>query len=211
MPAGGYDIVFAKVRPTRWARARRSNRSARYEGAPAKFELNGNEFNNRIVGNDGSNSFNGGGGADVFYGNGGNDYYSVDSADDLVIETAGDGYDIVFVTGAGYTLSTGSEVESIGAYNQSATTEMSLFGNEFDNRMVGNNGSNSSTAAPAPTSCTAGRQRLLYRGQCRRPGDRDGRARAMTSSSPTPPTRSGGPGDRIAGRLQSRGAPPRSS
>ena len=141
---GGYDIVFAKdISYTLAAGQEVESLGVLNESSTNVVDLAGNEFANRIIGNDASNGFTGGGGADLFYGNGGNDFYVVDSADDRVIETAGDGYDIVFVTGPGFTLSQGSEVESIGAYDQAATTAMSLFGNELDNRMAGNNGSNS--------------------------------------------------------------------
>jgi VCBS repeat-containing protein len=137
----GYDIVFATVSYALQAGQEVESLGAYDQASTLALDLTGNEFDNRIVGNAGSNGLNGMGGADQMFGLGGNDFYVVDNAGDQVFELPGDGYDIVFAT-VSYTLGTGQEIESLGAYDQSGTAAISLSGNEFDNRIVGNAGDN---------------------------------------------------------------------
>ncbi len=76
------------------------------------------------------------GGADVMAGGTGNDVYYVDSADDRIIEAAGQGIDKICST-VDYTLAAGVEVKYLRAYG----TGLTLTGNEFDNNISGSSGS----------------------------------------------------------------------
>jgi len=55
----------------------------------------GNSLDNFITGNDGANQIDGKVGADLMRGNGGNDTYVVDNAGDRIVESDGDGTDLV--------------------------------------------------------------------------------------------------------------------
>ena len=92
-----------------------------------------------IFGNNGADALIGGGGNDTMYGLGGDDGYIVDSASDQVIEFAGQGNDTVY-TSVSYTLTAGSEIETLTAYDRTATNALVLTGNGFDNVIFGNNG-----------------------------------------------------------------------
>ncbi|MGO4834610.1 calcium-binding protein, partial [Rhizobiaceae sp. 2RAB30] len=71
----------------------------------------------------------------------GNDIYHVDNAADLVIETAGQGTDVIYAT-ASYTLRAGQHVETISVASTASTSTINLAGNEFAQRIVGNAGQN---------------------------------------------------------------------
>ena len=58
----------------------------------------GNSENNAIYGNTGNNLLNGDAGVDVMLGGAGNDTYFVDNADDIVVENADEGTDMVHST-----------------------------------------------------------------------------------------------------------------
>jgi Ca2+-binding RTX toxin-like protein len=105
------------------------------------LNLAGNELANLIEGNAGANFLNGGGGADRMVGFGGNDIYIVDDAGDQVIETAGQGSDVVYAL-ADYGLTAGSSIERLSAIDWRFTTPLSLAGNELDNLIEGNAGAN---------------------------------------------------------------------
>ena len=108
------------------------------------FNLTGNaEFGNTIFGSAGANVLIGGDGVavDTLVGFGGNDTYRVEQTGDIVIESAGGGYDSVYA-GRNYTLGAGQEIEVLVAINPVATTTMSLTGNETANEIYGNAGAN---------------------------------------------------------------------
>ncbi len=93
-----------------------------------------------MYGNAGSNTLDGGGGADRLIGIEGDDSYFVD-ADDVVVETEGQGRDIVYAR-TSYSLGSGVHVELMGTVNNFATDAINLTGNEFSQSMYGNAGSN---------------------------------------------------------------------
>ena len=70
---------------------------------------------------------------------GGDDSYFADT-NDIVIEYAGQGYDLIYA-GADYTLGAGLSVEALGTENN-ATTAINLTGNELVNYVNGNAGAN---------------------------------------------------------------------
>jgi Ca2+-binding RTX toxin-like protein len=135
----------------------------------AAINLTGNELANNITGNDGVNVLGGGGGNDrltgggaddVLNGNEGNDIldggagadttnggtgddrHYVNNAGDVVVEGIGDGTtDRVFAS-VSYQLGAGVEVEIMLADPEAGTDPVNLTGNEFDNRIFGNAGTN---------------------------------------------------------------------
>jgi Ca2+-binding RTX toxin-like protein len=104
----------------------------------------GNDLDNRVLGSAANNTLKGGGGDDYINGGEGtdtamggigDDEYTVDQSSDVVIEFAGEGTDIVWSM-ASYTL--GANVEDLALFpgNINGT------GNELNNRIYGNDGSN---------------------------------------------------------------------
>jgi Ca2+-binding RTX toxin-like protein len=123
------------------------------------LNLSGNEFAQLIVGNNGANLLDGGAGDDVLagiggndallggsgndtmYGGLGNDVYYVQDSGDQVFESGGEGSDRI-ATSISFALAAGSEVETIETITQSATDALNLYGSEYAQLVVGNNGAN---------------------------------------------------------------------
>jgi serralysin len=123
------------------------------------MDFAGNELNQIIIGNDGVNGLEGRGGPDTLFGLGGNDFldggagndvtvggpgddaHFVDSANDAVLEAAGEGNDRVLAS-VSYTLGGTAEVELISAADQAATTALDLTGNGSNQIIFGNEGVN---------------------------------------------------------------------
>ncbi|MGO4841567.1 calcium-binding protein, partial [Rhizobiaceae sp. 2RAB30] len=121
--------------------------SASWSSGTDAIRLTGNEFGQFIVGNAGQNYLSGGGGNDVFRGEAGNDTldggagndtFYVEDASDKVIEAAGGGYDTVLAS-ANYMLAAGQHIEVLGT---TLTGTVHLAGNEFAQRINGNDGTN---------------------------------------------------------------------
>jgi len=108
--------------------------------ATTAINLTGNALDNYVTGNAGANTLNGGGGSDILWGRGGDDSYFADM-NDVVIEYAGEGNDIVYA-GGNYTLVAGLSVELLGTVDNTATTAINLKGNELGNYVTGNAGAN---------------------------------------------------------------------
>jgi len=138
------------------------------DNATTAIDLTGNELNNTVVGNNGANVLDGGDGADSLLGGGGADdmvgglgndvlnggagaddmagalgadSFYVDDAGDNVIEAVGEGADRIFAS-VSYTLDAGSEVETLSTVADAGATAINLTGNEFGQKVVGNNGAN---------------------------------------------------------------------
>jgi Ca2+-binding RTX toxin-like protein len=111
------------------------------QSGTAAINLTGNASGNVIVGNDGSNIINGGGGSDEMRGRDGNDTYFVDSYDDVVIESGGQGVDAVRAS-VSYTLADGVDVETLSTTNAAGTDAINLYANSSGNVVIGNNGMN---------------------------------------------------------------------
>ncbi len=127
--------------------------------------LTGSDFNDRLTGNAAANTLtggagddvlNGGSGADTTIGGFGNDWHFVDTANDTVVELAGQGFDRVFAS-TSWALGAGMEVEILSTAFQDGTQAIDLTGNELANTIVGNNGVNILTGG-------AGDDRLLGHG-----------------------------------------------
>ncbi|MCU7218459.1 Ig family protein, partial [Pseudomonas sp. VE 196-7] len=61
----------------------------------ADLTLTGNALDNVLTGNAGNNSLLGGLGADTLIGGAGNDIYGVENVNDVVIELANEGHDLI--------------------------------------------------------------------------------------------------------------------
>jgi Ca2+-binding RTX toxin-like protein len=113
----------------------------------AAIDLRGNETGNHIIGNNGQNLLRGGGGFDTLEGRGGNDFYLIEDGSTILVESSGQGSDMVF-TIVSYALTAGADVEYLVALpgvgpmdltgNASGNT---MTGNEFANTIVGGGGS----------------------------------------------------------------------
>jgi hypothetical protein len=139
--AQGSDIVYALASYALTAGSEIERLSAIDWSSTNALNLTGNELANLVEGNAGANTLNGGGGIDVMVGFGGNDLYAVDNAGDQVIETAGQGSDIVYAL-ASYTLAAGTDIERLSAIDWTFTSALNLTGNALANLIEGNAGAN---------------------------------------------------------------------
>ena len=104
--------------------------------------LNGGADNDTLYGLSGNDTLNGGAGADAMDGGIGNDTYYVDNAGDTIAEFAGKGTLDKVATTISYTLETGVEVEQMQTTSASGTKAINLTGNEFAQKIYGNDGDN---------------------------------------------------------------------
>lgn len=111
-------------------------------GGEGNDSLVGGELNDVMVGGNGNDMLDGRVttntiyvDSDTLYGAAGDDIYFVDYNGDVVVEDAGQGFDIVYTNGT-YALSAGSEVEILAGIGDLA---MELRGNELNNTLWGNN------------------------------------------------------------------------
>jgi Ca2+-binding RTX toxin-like protein len=114
----------------------------------ANLNATGNAANNTIIGNSGNNTLNGaggndfidgGGGADVMTGGSGDDTFVVDNAGDVVLESAGGGYDTIRTT---RTLNLAAFAPEVERAILLGTAALNLTGNALDNDLIGNSGAN---------------------------------------------------------------------
>ncbi|MDT8759739.1 FG-GAP-like repeat-containing protein [Sphingomonas psychrotolerans] len=109
--------------------------------AAAAQNLTGSASDNLIQGNYGDNVLIGGGGRDTLYGFRGDDTYYVDSADDVVVELAGEGADTI-ITSVSYVMPQGMEFEYLRTIDPDSTLAIDLTGNKIPNVIIGNAGNN---------------------------------------------------------------------
>ncbi|CAI8760674.1 serralysin [Pseudomonas sp. IT-P260] len=102
----------------------------------ANLNLTGSAQNNFLNGNEGNNILDGGLGADQMFGGGGDDTYIVDNVNDVVMEAADKGHDLV-LTSVDYTLAYDLEDGTI-----TGNADVYLRGNNRDNILIGNSGNN---------------------------------------------------------------------
>jgi len=110
-------------------------------GTPGNDVLNGGAGDDTIDALGGNDTVDGRQGSDTMNGGPGDDQYFVDSAGDIVNESANEGYDVVYAS-VSYALAAGSSVEVLATINEAATTVIDLTGNELDNYVTGNAGNN---------------------------------------------------------------------
>ena len=108
--------------------------------ATTAIDLYGNELDNYLTGNAGANTLDGGTGSDTLWGRGGDDSYFADG-NDVVLENAGEGSDIVYARGS-FVLGVGVSVETLATVDNNATNALNLTGNELANYVTGNAGAN---------------------------------------------------------------------
>ena len=155
----GQDSAFTSVSYALDAAAEIEDLRVTDAAGLAAVNLTGNQFAQVLAGNAGANVLNGGGGNDYLEGRGGidtldggtgndvlrggtgNDYYFVDSANDRVLESAGEGYDTVFAT-TSFSLEAGAEVEELRIANADDFGAINLSGNELGQVVVGSAGAN---------------------------------------------------------------------
>ena len=97
------------------------------------IDATGNELNNTLLGNIGNNRMDGGAGKDSMAGGAGNDTYVVDSAGDVVTETAGNGTDTV-ESALTFSLATRVNVENLTLTGAA----LNATGNALGNLLIGN-------------------------------------------------------------------------
>src|SRR6185503_12126866 len=106
-------------------------------GTSGNDTLPGTAGGDLILGLGGNDTLSGAGGTDTTDGGDGNDQHFVDSADDVVIERAGEGDDTV-ITSVSYALGDGTWVETLRTADASSTLALSLIGNEIAQSIYGN-------------------------------------------------------------------------
>ncbi|HEX2726890.1 MAG TPA: calcium-binding protein, partial [Beijerinckiaceae bacterium] len=97
----------------------------------------GDAGNDQMFGNAGNDFLDGGSGADTMRGGTGHDTYVVSNSGDLVIESFGQGIDLVFSSRASFTL--GANVENLTIFG---LTGFNGTGNSLNNVMIGNGNAN---------------------------------------------------------------------
>jgi Ca2+-binding RTX toxin-like protein len=146
-PGGGTDKVYSTVDYALGAGVEVESLIA---ASGAGLTLTGNAFSHVITGGAGGDTLNGGsgndkldglGGADTMSGGNGNDTYQVDAAGDVVVETAGQGTDIVYAS-VSYALGAAAQVEKLYA---SSDAGISLTGNAYSHTIRGAAGDDSLT------------------------------------------------------------------
>jgi Ca2+-binding RTX toxin-like protein len=119
-------------------------------GAGGNDLIEGGDGNDEIVGGSGDDTLRGGAnndfleggaGTDQLAGGTGDDVYVVESPSDVIVEAAGEGFDIVY-SRSSYALGAAAEVEILSSISQDATTAMELVGNGFSQIIYGNAGAN---------------------------------------------------------------------
>lgn len=89
---------------------------------------------------EGDDFIDGGTGVDTMIGGFGNDVFVVDNYGDKVYEAAGQGMDTIY-TPIGFTIAAGQAIEVLGT-DPTSTAAVNLYGNEFGQTILGNNGAN---------------------------------------------------------------------
>src|ERR1044072_1562687 len=123
----GIDTVYTTIDYALTARSFVEILSVFDRGSTAPLRLIGNELDNVVEGNAGANYLFGGGGVDALYGFAGDDTYVVTTGGTAVAETAGNGFDTIYVY-TGFTLAAGVSVERISVYDWTTTMAVAIGG-----------------------------------------------------------------------------------
>ena len=117
------------------------NFAERLTGTGSADGIHGFGGDDYILTLDGDDLLIGGTGADNMVGGTGNDTYYVDNAADLVVEAAGEGFDIVFAE-TSYALGPNTSIEVLVAADIGSVAALNLVGNGQANFIYGSNGDN---------------------------------------------------------------------
>jgi Ca2+-binding RTX toxin-like protein len=134
----GIDVVKAVVN---YSIASQFNIELLRLSGPGNINATGNTDAQKLVGNSGDNVLDGGGGGDVLRGGAGNDTYIVRDATDRIVESDGNGNDIVQAA-VSYTLAADASVETLRTIDAAATAAINLTGNDHTLVIQGNAGAN---------------------------------------------------------------------
>ena len=118
------------------------------DGTAGDDFLYGLEDNDTLNGLAGNDYLDGGAGDDILNGGADDDVYIVDALGDVVNESAGQGFDIVYAI-ASYVLATGIQVERLSSTDHLSTVAKDLTGNDYVTDIYGNNGTNVLTGGAA--------------------------------------------------------------
>ncbi len=121
-------------------------------GGGGSDAITGNVVANTLRGNGGDDVLDGGSGVDTLVGGLGNDRYHLDVAGDQVIEGAGGGNQDRIRASFSYVMPAGLDIEFLETTNSAGTAPIDLTGNELQNRIEGNAGSNFLIGAGAFTT-----------------------------------------------------------
>ena len=110
-------------------------------GAGGDDLIEGGDGNDDLTGGIGNDTLNGGFGGDRMEGGLGDDRYYIQDLADEIVETAGQGKDIL-IAPDGWTLGAGISIEAMFLQNSLSTRRLNLTGNEFSQSIYGNAGSN---------------------------------------------------------------------
>ncbi|MBX3568628.1 MAG: M10 family metallopeptidase C-terminal domain-containing protein [Rhizobiaceae bacterium] len=94
----------------------------------------------KLTGNDGANVIDGNGGIDTMTGLKGDDTYHVYDMKSVIVEKAGEGTKDTVLAHSSYDLVAGVEVESLRIYDPDCSCTIHLYGNEFSQEIIGNQG-----------------------------------------------------------------------
>ncbi|MCK8787186.1 calcium-binding protein [Roseomonas sp. NAR14] len=120
-------------------------------GLTTNVGLNGNSASNQLWGGSGNDTLNGGAGADIMTGGAGNDYYVVDNVQDVVVELAGGGSDMVSTS---VSFAAPDEVETL---SMSGSANLWSRGNATGGSVYGNSGNNILESGTGNNWLTGGR------------------------------------------------------
>ncbi|WP_284733868.1 MULTISPECIES: calcium-binding protein [unclassified Dyella] len=121
----------------------------RLDGGDGNDTLYGNGGNDTLIGGAGDDQLDGGWGSDALRGGTGDDTYFVDATDDVIVELAGEGHDVVYASSS-YVLSDNIEKlvltqEGWAADGTGNAGDNDLVGNAQDNRLDGGAGADTMT------------------------------------------------------------------
>ena len=102
----------------------------------------GSSGNDVLIGNHVANTLNGGAGADTLNGGAGNDLFYVNTAQDTIVESAGNGTADRVAASASFVLDAGDNIEQLQTISAAGTAAINLTGNALAQRIFGNAGAN---------------------------------------------------------------------